>query len=84
MPKHKLLKGIPLHDQGLNYRVNICELKYHVREKGWSLNWLTKFGLAKKLLQVFLIACYKMFDLNLCYPMACHPTMWRQNETQLG
>jgi len=32
----------------LNYRVNICELEYHVREKGWSLNWPTKFGLAKK------------------------------------
>jgi hypothetical protein len=48
VPKHELLQSIPLHDQMLNYRVNICELEYHVREKGWSLNWPTKFGLAKK------------------------------------
>jgi len=38
VPKHKLLKSIPLHGQGLNYRANVYELENHVGEKGWSLN----------------------------------------------
>jgi hypothetical protein len=48
VPKHKLPESIPWHGQGLNYRTNFCELKDHVGEKGWSLNWLIKLGLAKK------------------------------------
>ncbi len=57
MLKPELLKNIPLHGQGLNYRANVCELEDHVGEKGWSLNWLTKLGPPKKLLlQVFPIA----------------------------
>ncbi len=50
MPKHKLLKNIPVHGQRLNCGTNICELEDHVGEKGWSLNWLTKLGLAKEIL----------------------------------
>jgi hypothetical protein len=38
VPKHELPKSIPLHNQGLNYGTNICGLKDHVGEKGWSLN----------------------------------------------
>ncbi len=38
VPKHKLLESISLHDQKLNYRTNVCELKDHVEEKAWSLN----------------------------------------------
>jgi len=33
VPKHELLESIPLHDQGLNYGINICELEDHVGEK---------------------------------------------------
>jgi hypothetical protein len=47
-PKHKLPKNIPLQNQGLNCGVNVCELENHVGEKGWSSNWPTKLGLAKK------------------------------------
>jgi hypothetical protein len=50
MPKHELLKIIPLHRQRLNCETNICELEDHVGEKGWNLNWPTKLGLVKKLL----------------------------------
>jgi len=38
VPKHELTKNIPLHNERLNYKVNICELEDHVGEKGWSLN----------------------------------------------
>jgi len=34
VPKRELLKSIPLHAQGLNYKVSICELEDHVGEKG--------------------------------------------------
>jgi hypothetical protein len=27
VPKHKLPESIPLHDEGLNYGTNVCELK---------------------------------------------------------
>ncbi len=47
-PKHEPLENIPLHDQGLNYKANVFDLEDHVGEKGWSLNWPTKLGLAKK------------------------------------
>jgi hypothetical protein len=57
VPKHKLLKSIPLHGQGLNYGACVYELDDHVGENGLNLNWSTKLGLAKKLfLQVFLVA----------------------------
>jgi hypothetical protein len=39
VPKHKMFESIPMHDQGLNYRKNICELEDHVGENGLSLNW---------------------------------------------
>jgi hypothetical protein len=58
VPKHELLENIPLHNQGLNCKVNVYELEDHVGEKGWSLNWLIKLGPTKKLLfQVFPIIC---------------------------
>jgi hypothetical protein len=38
VPKCELFKNIPLHDQGLNYGVGICELEVHVKDKGLSLN----------------------------------------------
>jgi hypothetical protein len=34
VPKQKLFKNIPLHAQGLNCKTCICELEYHVGEKG--------------------------------------------------
>jgi len=34
MPKHELPKNIHLHAQRLNCKVNVCELKDHVGEKG--------------------------------------------------
>jgi len=46
--KCELLENIPLHGQGLNYKINVCELKKHVGEKGRSLNWLVKLMFAKK------------------------------------
>jgi hypothetical protein len=55
--KHKLFESISLHDQRLNYGINICELEDHVGEKGFSLNWPIKFRPTKKLLQVFPITC---------------------------
>jgi hypothetical protein len=33
VPKRKLPESIPLHNQGLNFRTNICELEDHVGEK---------------------------------------------------
>jgi hypothetical protein len=39
VPKHELLESNPLHDQGLNYGIYICELEDHVGEKvliGWQ------------------------------------------------
>ncbi len=57
MHKHKLFESISLHDQRLNYGINICELEDHVGEKGFSLNWPIKFRPTKKLLQVFPITC---------------------------
>jgi len=48
VPKHELFENIPLHSQGLNCKVNVCELEDHVGEKGWSLKWLTKLGPTKK------------------------------------
>jgi hypothetical protein len=33
VPKHGLLENIPLHAQGLNCGVGICELEDHVGEK---------------------------------------------------
>jgi hypothetical protein len=49
---------------------NVCELEDHVGEKGWSSNWLTKLGLAKKnFMQLFPIVCYKMFELNSHFHM---------------
>ncbi len=57
VPKHELFECIPMHDQRLNYRGNICELEDHVGEKGLSSNWPMKLGLVKKIfLQVFLVA----------------------------
>jgi hypothetical protein len=46
--KCELPESIPLHGQKLNYKVSICELEDHVGEKGWSSNWPTKLGAAKK------------------------------------
>jgi hypothetical protein len=37
-----------LHGQRLNCGAGVCELEDHVGEKGWSSNWLTKFGPIKK------------------------------------
>jgi hypothetical protein len=48
VPKRKLLESIFLHGQRLNYKTSVCELKDHVGEKGWSLNWLIKLRLVKK------------------------------------
>jgi len=48
VPKRKLLESISLHGQGLNYKTSVCELKDHVGEKGWSLNWLIKLRFVKK------------------------------------
>jgi len=48
VPKCELPKSIPLHAQGLNCGANIRELEDHVGEKGLSLNWSTRLGLAKK------------------------------------
>jgi len=45
---HKLPKSIPLHNQGLNYETNVCELENHVQEKGLNSNWSTKLGPTKK------------------------------------
>ncbi len=50
VPKRDLPKNIHLHSQGLNYEKNVCELEDHVGEKGWSLNWSTKFRPIKKTL----------------------------------
>jgi len=56
VPKHELLKNIPVHIQKLNYGKNIYELKEHVREEALSLNLSPKLGFQKKiLLQVFAI-----------------------------
>ncbi len=38
VPKRELPKNIPLHNQGLNYEINVCELEDHIGEKGWNLN----------------------------------------------
>ncbi len=57
MPKHQLPKNIPLHGQGLNCRINVCELEDHVGEKGWSLNWPTKLGLVEKTPLVSFLNC---------------------------
>jgi len=58
VPKHKLPENVFLHAQRLNCGVGVCELEDHVGEKGLSLNWSTKLGLAKKTpLQVFLVVC---------------------------
>jgi len=38
VPKWKLPENIPRHNQGLNYKANICGLEDHVREKGLSSN----------------------------------------------
>jgi len=38
MPKCELFESIPLHGQGLNCRISVCELEDHVGEKGLSLN----------------------------------------------
>ncbi len=48
VPKHELFESIPLHEQGLNYEADVCELDDHVKENGLNLNWLTKVMLAKK------------------------------------
>jgi hypothetical protein len=48
VPKCELPKNIPLHDERLNYRIDVCELEDHVGEKGLNLNWLTKLGPIKK------------------------------------
>jgi hypothetical protein len=71
VPKHELFESIPLHGQGLNYITNICELEDHVGEKGWSLNWLTKFGLAKKnspckFSQSLIRKCLSQICISLC------------------
>jgi len=58
VPKRKLPKSIPLHDQGLNYGVSVCELEDLVWGKGLSSNWSAKLRPTKKLsLQVFPITC---------------------------
>jgi len=38
VPMHELLESIPLHNKGLNYGANVCELEDHVKEKGLSSN----------------------------------------------
>jgi hypothetical protein len=38
VPKRELPKSIPLRTQGLNCKVNICELEDRVGEKGLNLN----------------------------------------------
>ncbi len=57
VPNCKVLKSIPLHGQRLNCGANICELEDHVREEGWSLNWLTKFKLVKKIPLANFLSC---------------------------
>jgi hypothetical protein len=42
-------KKYSLHSQGLNYKTNLHELEDHIREKGWSSNWLTKSRHVKKI-----------------------------------
>jgi hypothetical protein len=53
VPKRELPESIPLHNQGLNYGVKVCELEDHVGEKGLSSNWLTKLQFANKTLASF-------------------------------
>jgi hypothetical protein len=78
VPKHKLLKNVSLHDQELNYGKNICELEDHVGEKGLSLNWPTKFGLAKKNSCKFSLSLpYQVLESNPHFLMPCCPTMKR-------
>ncbi len=36
--KCELLESIPLHAQGLNYKIDVCELEDHIGEKKLSLN----------------------------------------------
>ncbi len=57
MPKCEMLESIPLHAQGLNCGINICELEEHVGEKGLSSNWPTKLGFAKKTLFASFPSC---------------------------
>ncbi len=82
MPKCELPKSIPLRAQGSNYEANVCELEDHVGEKGLSLNWpKKKLGPQKKLLmQVFLVACYKTFELNPRFCMPCPFAMKGKSE----
>jgi hypothetical protein len=83
--KQELLKSIPLHTQALNCGISVCELEGHLREKGLSMNWLTKLGPTKKLiLQVFLVTYLKVLESNPHFPMPYHPTTKRQNKTPLG
>jgi hypothetical protein len=42
MPKHELPTSIPLHDQGLNCKANVYELKDHVRAKGMEFELADK------------------------------------------
>ncbi len=42
VPKHELLKSIPLHVQKLNYREGVYELEDHVGEETLSLDLLIK------------------------------------------
>jgi hypothetical protein len=55
-PKHKLPENIPLHNQGLNYKANVCELEDHVGERDGAQIGQQSLGLQKKLvLQIFLV-----------------------------
>jgi hypothetical protein len=58
VPKHELLKNIPLHAQGLKCKANICELEDHVGEKRLNSNWLMKLGLVKNLFQQIFSMAY--------------------------
>jgi hypothetical protein len=44
VPKHELLKSIPLHIQEQNYGKDVYELEDHVGEKTFSSNLSPKFG----------------------------------------
>jgi len=48
VPKHELLKSIPLHIQELNCKKNVYELEDHVGEKALGSNLSPKLGPAKR------------------------------------
>jgi hypothetical protein len=70
VPKCELLESIPLHAQGPNYIVDICELEDHVGEKGLNSNWPLKFRPIKKnsykFSQSFVKKCFSWIRVSLC------------------